>query len=314
MTSDRPMVLHPRVVTRTGGGPEKTIFNSARFLVPYGYDVLCAYMHPPQDRGFGELQKKAQALGAPLVGIPDRGPWDWRTVRQLLAICREHQVAIWHGHDYKSDFLGLLVRRWWPMRLVTTVHGWVDIKPKTLIYNPVDKFCLRFYDKVICVSADLHDECRRWRVPADRCLLIENAIDTQQYARQTPIGEAKRRLGFRTDRTLIGSVARLSEEKNLEGLILAADRLLREGKAIDLIIVGDGPERASLERLLGKLGHGDHIRLLGFRSDTTDLYQAMDMFVLNSDREGLPNVLLEAMALEVPVVATRVGGIPKVSA
>src|SRR5207249_1156362 len=70
------VVLDTRVVTGTGGGPEKTILNSPRFLSPAGYRNLCAYMHPPGDAGFEQLQRRAEACWAPLLSVTDRGPWD----------------------------------------------------------------------------------------------------------------------------------------------------------------------------------------------------------------------------------------------
>ena len=306
-----PTVLHTRVVTGTGGGPEKTILNSPRFLIPSGYQLLCAYMHPPGDPGFAELRSKAAALGAPLEGIEDRGPWDLRVFTRLLALCRRERVTIWHAHDYKSNAFGLLLRRFWPMRLVTTVHGWVKLTRRTPFYYWLDRRLLRHYDRVICVSEDLKETCVASGVRADRCSVIENAIDAAQYVRRTPIEEAKRRAGFEPRRLLIGTVGRLSEEKDFVGLIRAVDRLLDQGIDAGLVILGEGDQRPELEALVHSLGRQDRIRLLGYRPDTIDLYEAMDVFVLNSHREGFPNVLLEAMAMEVPAVATRIAGVPR---
>jgi glycosyltransferase involved in cell wall biosynthesis len=311
MANETPLVLHTRVVTGTGGGPEKTILNSPRFLEPYGYRALCVYMHPPGDPGFEELRVKARQLDAPLVGIEDRGPWDVRVVRRLLEICRRERVSIWHGHDYKSNAIGLLLRRFWPMTLVSTVHGWGVLTGRTPFYNKIDRVCLRWYDRVIAVSDDLMQACLDAGTRPERCQVIENAIDTQEWSRRMTPQESKRRLGFDPNRLLVSAVGRLSDEKNFDGLIRAADRLWREGLDFDLIIVGEGDRRPALESLIRQLDRSDRVRLLGFRSDTVDLYQAMDVFVLGSLREGLPNVVLEAMAMEVPVVATRVAGVPR---
>src|SRR5713101_3169201 len=95
-----PVVLHTRVTNGSGGGPDKTILNSPRFLTS-SYRMLCAYMHPPGDPGFEKLKAKASLWHAPLLSVPDRGPWDWHVVAELLRICRREQVSIWHGHDYK---------------------------------------------------------------------------------------------------------------------------------------------------------------------------------------------------------------------
>jgi glycosyltransferase involved in cell wall biosynthesis len=307
-----PVVLDVRVVTGSGGGPDKTILHSPRFLP--GYRNLCAYLHPPGDPGFEALRRQAAQLQAPLVEIPDRGPWDGRVAVALVRLCRRERVRIWHGHDYKSNALGLLVRQFWPMRLVTTVHGWVQHTWRTPLYYAIDRLCLPRYEQVICVSADLHERCRACGVPERRCRVIENGIDTAEYARRRSPAEAKAWLGLPPGRLLIGAVGRLSAEKGFDLLIRAASALLSQGHDISLALIGAGDERPRLQALIAELGCGERVRLWGYQADTVGLYEAMDVFALSSLREGLPNVLLEAMALEVPVVATRVGGVPRLIA
>lgn len=309
-----PVVLDARVVCGTGGGPDKTILNSPRFLEPMGYRNLCAYLHPPGDPGFAVLRRRAEAWNAPLIAIPDRGPWDRRVVTELLAVCRREQVAIWHGHDYKTNALGLLLRKLWPMRLVTTVHGWVKHTARTPIYYSIDRWSLRRYEVVISVSDDLHRRCQELGVPAERCILLENGIDTRQFARSRPREEAKRCLGIPAGRLVIGAIGRLSEEKGFDLLIHAVDELLNRGFDVELRIAGDGDQHGHLSALICSLRREDRIQLVGFQADTVPLYEALDVFALSSLREGLPNVVLEAMALGVPVVATRVAGIPRLIA
>ena len=306
------VVLHVRVVTGTGGGPEKTILNSPGHLEKRGYLGVCAYLHPPHDPGFAEIQKRAQALSVDLISVPDRGPWDLRVVWQLLQLCREKKVTIWHGHDYKSNAIGLLIRLFHRMHLVTTVHGWVRHTKRTPLYYWIDRLSLRFYKRIVCVSEDLMQACIASGVPPAKCRLILNAIDTTVYAPSSDLSSSRERLGIPTDRFLIGSVGRLSVEKGYNFLIDAVNRVLKDGHNISLLIIGDGDIRGDLEAQIEHLGLHDRIQLAGYQSNTIDWYRAMNLFVLASLREGLPNVLLEAMAMEVPVVVTRVGGIPQV--
>jgi glycosyltransferase involved in cell wall biosynthesis len=307
-----PVVLDGRVVTGTGGGPDKTILNSPRFLEPRGYRNLCAYLHHPADAGFDILRVRAESWNAPLISILDHGPLDWRVFTQLLAVCRRERVAIWHGHDYKTNALGLLLRRFWPMRLVTTVHGWgVKHTRRTTLYYAIDRRCLPHYEVVIAVSSDLHQSCLEYGVPAERCILVENGIDTEQFARTQDREHAKARFGVPRGRLLIGAIGRLSEEKGFDRLIRAADRLIASGAEVELRIAGDGNQASGLHELIRSLGQEDRIRLIGFQSDTRPFFEAMDIFALSSLREGLPNVVLEAMAMEVAVVATRIAGVPR---
>jgi glycosyltransferase involved in cell wall biosynthesis len=308
---NKPVVLDARVVTESGGGPDKTILNSPRFFEPLGYRNLCAYMHPPGDAGFEALQQKAAVWGAPLFSIPDRGAWDWKVVTTLLELCRRERVAIWHGHDYKSNALGLLLRRFWPMRLVTTVHGWVKETRRTPLYYKIDQLCLPRYESVICVSDDLYERSRACGVPAQRCCVIENGIDTEQFRRRQTTEEAKPKLGWPRERFIIGGVGRLSPEKGFDLLLRAARQLVERGLDVGVVIAGEGAEKTNLEALAGELGLAERVKLLGYCGDTRPVFEAMDVFALSSLREGLPNVVLEALAMETPVVATRIAGVPR---
>ncbi len=306
-----PVVLDARVVTGSGGGPDKTILNSPRFLEPLGYKMVCAYLHPPADPGFEVLRGKAAKYNAPLVEIPDRGAWDWRVVTEALAVCKREKVTVWHGHDYKTNALGLLLKRLWPMRLVTTVHGWVQHTRRTPLYYRIDQLCLPRYERVICVSDDLLESCLAAGVPAKNCVLLENGIDTTEYARRQTVAEAKAARGLPTDGVVIGAVGRLSGEKGFDVLIRSTHALVSRGLDVRTVIVGEGGERANLERLIRELDLGDRVRLAGWQAEVRPYFEAMDVFALSSLREGLPNVLLEAMALEVPIVSTRVNGVPR---
>jgi glycosyltransferase involved in cell wall biosynthesis len=310
LNSTHPTVFDTRVVTGSGGGPDKTILNSPRFLDSLGYRMLCGYLTPPNDPGYADIVTKAAKYRAPLVSIPDRGPLDPKLVWELLKVCRDEHVRVWHGHDYKTNALGLALRPFHRMRLVTTVHGWVHNTARTPLYYKIDKFCLKRYERVYCVSPDLVDECKAAGVRHDKLLLLENGIDTVEYTRRKTVAEAKAELGLPTDRVVIGAAGRLEPEKAFDLLIRAAAEL-KAGHNVGLVIVGEGHDRPRLEALAAELGITDRVKLAGWQSDVKRWFEAMDVFALSSRREGLPNVLLEAMALGVPCVATRIAGVPR---
>ncbi|MEQ9407823.1 MAG: glycosyltransferase family 4 protein [Fuerstiella sp.] len=309
--SKAPFVLHTRVVTGTGGGPEKTILNSPRFLRQHGIDSACLFMRPPDDPGFATLQDKAAAADAEIIGADDRGPFDLQVVRECIRLCRSRGVEIWHAHDYKSNALGLLVRQFHRMHLVTTAHGWVRFTSRTPLYYRIDRFCMKRYEQVICVSPDLYDRCLAAGVKDWRLKLIDNAIVVRDYDPAPPSVVERRAAGFDDDDIVLGAVGRLSEEKGFAHLIDAVARLVREGRAVRLMIAGDGHLKKSLQDRIDQLQLQDRVRLTGFLDDPRRLYRVIDVFVLSSLREGLPNVVLEAMASQRAVVTTRVNGIPR---
>jgi glycosyltransferase involved in cell wall biosynthesis len=307
-------VLHTRVVSGTGGGPDGTILRSAAALADTRYWLMAAFMHRPGDPGLAVLRQRAEAAGCPLIDVPDRGPFDPSVVATFSRLCRRLQVRVWHGHDYKSNLIGLLLRPFHPLKLVTTVHGWVRQTRRTPLYYAIDRWCLPRYGQVICVSDDLANQVRRLGVPPERCTTIQNGVDERTFRRRHPPVESplRARLAVPPDRLVVGAVGRLSPEKGFDDLIRASAPLLTAGLDFEVWIVGDGPARPALERQIRAGGLEDRVRLLGFWPEPVELYHALDLFALSSRREGLPNVVLEALAMEVPVIATRVGGVPEI--
>jgi glycosyltransferase involved in cell wall biosynthesis len=159
--------------------------------------------------------------------------------------------------------------------------------------------------KTVVISQVLeHIAARDYRVPQDRLAYIPNAIDTDRFK---PAGDPRMRaaLGVPPGRLLVGAVARLRPEKDL-GLLIRAVPHLRDVDA-HVAIVGDGSERAGLERLAAECGVADRVTFAGASHETWRVYPAFDVFALTSRTEQAPLTVLEAMACGLPVVATAVG-------
>lgn len=305
----RPIVVaHARIVSGTGGGPEKTILATPRHLKGSRYTAFALYLHAPGDPGVAVLQRRAEAAGCELVLVPDPYPFDPRTLRRLVAIARERKVGIWHGHDYKSNFYGLYVAKQLSIPFVTTMHGWVKPSWKTPLYFAIDRWCLRRARAVMAVSQDLYEAAQRARVDPRRLSRIENGIDTELFRRRCAPAQSALRVQ-RPAPFVIGAVGRLSVEKGFDLLIRACEALLERGHEFELWIAGEGDQEANLRAQIAASPHRERLRLMGFQEDTRALFESFDLFALSSLREGLPNVVLEAMALELPVLATRCGGL-----
>lgn len=306
--ADTIHVLHARIVSGTGGGPEKTILNSPRFLAGTRWRESALYLHAPGDPGIEILRARAAERNCPFFTIADPWPIDFRTLWKCARLCREQDVRIWHGHDYKSNLFGVLLARWCKLRLFTTVHGWVKYTSRTPLYFAIDRWALKRYEEVVCVSQDLYDECAKLGVPDERLSLVENAIDTDEFRRRAPAAQSPLRRDMPRGRLLIGAVGRLSDEKGFHWLIEAVERLALRGVDLELWIAGEGDQQERLAAQIAASPARERLKLLGFRKDAQELFAAFDVFALSSLREGLPNVVLEAMAMEVPVLATKCGG------
>ena len=147
-------------------------------------------------------------------------------------------------------------------------------------------------------------------VDVQRVIWEPNGVDCGTFTRQRSVALAKQHRGWDPDRLVVGAIGRLAPEKGFDRLVSNFAQLLDRGLDADLVVAGAGECEADLRRQIGATGHGANIRLLGFVSDVRSLYEGLDLLVLSSRREGLPNVVLEAMAMGVPVVATAIAGLP----
>lgn len=295
-------VLDAGIVAGAGGGIEKTLLAAARFHEGAGYRSVLALVHPALDPGFEKLRARAAELRVELHDRAEMFPFSPLTVAWFARLCREHGVDIWHAHDYKTDLIGLLLQPLLGFSLVSTLHGWSEDTRRTRLYFALDRRVIRRYEQVIAVSSGLHSEARRLGVPRERLSLIENGVDTEEYrCSGVPRSTASA--------LHIGAAGRLTPEKGFLELIAAVEALLEEGHDIRLSIAGDGPQRGALEERIGASRHPARLALVGFIDDMRTFYAELDLFCLSSLREGLPNVVLEAMAMSLPVVATTAGGL-----
>lgn len=304
-------ILELRSVRGTGGGPEKTILQGAALTDPARYAVTVCYLREPGDPLFG-IGAWAARLGLDYQEIEERHPLDTGVFKALRRLIRERRIEIVHSHEYKTDLLAWMLARAEPVVPLATVHGWTGhSRRERRLYYPVDKRLLAFFPRLIAVSGEIRGELLRRGARPERVTTILNGIDPALF-RRDPAREpaARAALGLAPEDVVLGAVGRLEPQKRFDLLLEAFAELRRDGArpGLRLVLAGEGSARAGLEAAARRLGVEESCRFLGHRSDVAEVHHAFDLFVQSSDYEGTPNAVLEAMALETPVVATAAGG------
>lgn len=306
----RPIrVLELRSVRGTGGGPEKTILLGSAGTDPTRFAITVCYIRDERDTIFS-VDARAAGLGVDYVELRERHSFDWAIWRQLRHLIHDRGIDIVHAHEYKTDFLAWLLSKVEPVIPMATAHGWTGHSSRERrLYYPLDKRLLAVFPKVLAVSDDIRQEIVRAGARPERVRTVLNGIDHERFRRDPSREPAIRsQLGIGRETFVIGAVGRLEPQKRFDLLIDAIDALRARHADLQLLIVGDGSLREQLADRIARLGLQAHCRLLGQRADIIELHHGFDLFVQSSDYEGTPNAVLEAMALETPVVATSAGG------
>jgi glycosyltransferase involved in cell wall biosynthesis len=222
----------------------------------------------------------ARAQGLVAHCIDAFGRVNFAAVGKLRALIGDNQIDILHTHGYKTDSIGLLATRGTGCKLVATPHGWsVDAGIKLAVYEALDRFLFRFCDAVVPLSQTLYSE---QRVAA-------------------PLVELRQSGGY-----VVGYIGQLIARKGLDCLLRAFAAWDHPAK--QLVLVGEGPQRAELEQLARELSVDDSVQFVGFQSERIAWLRGFDVFVLPSHLEGIPRCLMEAMAARVPVIASDIPG------
>ncbi|MEJ8547781.1 glycosyltransferase [Brevibacillus borstelensis] len=296
------------------GGAEQHILNLLSSLPADEVEttVVCFY-----DSLFASKLRKA---GVPVIALDRFGRFDVRLLQALREVFRSFQPHLIHTHGVKANFFSRLASWGSGATLLTTVHSSLRYDyAHPLAYALVslmERGTRRWNRHYIAISEAIAEILRKGGVPREQISVIYNGTDLSPY-RQTQLRESdrtSRRAEWKIppDAFLFGTVARFVPVKGLPLLVDAFAQLakeVREGPMPYLVLVGDGPERVVLEAKVREHGLEDRVRFAGFRQDIPACLHACDVFVHSSLYEGLGYTIIEAMASEIPVVASHVGGV-----
>ena len=313
MSAPKVRLLELRNTYKWGGGPDKTILLSAERHDTSRVNVVVVYIRDARDRDF-EIGTRARANGLSFYEIVEHSKFDLNVLRTIRDIVIRHDINLIHSHDYKSDFFAYLVRKWlWRRRiaLISTAHAWVILGPRGEFYRKLDLKLMKRFDHLIAVSHATKAEMVDAGVPEDIITVIHNGIDMETWVSARATGNIREELKLSPSSPVIGYVGRISPEKDLETWLRAAALIASSAPDAQFVLAGDGRDgntQGQLQQLAESLGIADRVVFAGYRQNLLPVYAAFNIFLLTSRREGLPNSILEAMAMRLPVVTTDVAG------
>lgn len=304
------------LVTKPGtfGGGERIAADVTKRLDQERFSATLCMTRPPPDpnrpggEGFPAFAEELEEAGVRLLVLPRRSRFDVLSWRPLHKLLRDERIEVLHSHMFGSNVSGVIMGRLAGVpAVVAHEHTW-SFEGQPLRRFLDRELIARLSDAFVAVSSE--DKRRMIEIEGidpDDIVHIPNGVPATQPAEPKDL---RPELGLGPDDVVVGSVGVLRPQKAFDVLIRAASVVRSRFPAVKFIIAGPGRQRESLEALIRELDLGEVVRLLGARTDVPDLLGAFDVAVCSSDFEGSPLSVMEYMEAGLPVVSTRVGGVP----
>jgi len=287
------------------GGAERCLVELATRLDPTRFHVAVFALagHPPAPRQ--GLVERLERAGLPVHFLGcDRGWQVLTAVRSLSKLLREHRTQLVQTFLFHANLVGLWAALQAGVPHVVTSVRVADPRPWRMW---MERWGTARADRIACVSEGVADHCRRYGFPHEKLVVIPNGIDLVRLSHVEPAD--LRRLGVEPGHRAFLFAGRLDRQKGIDAFLPLATKILEEFPDWEWIVVGDGPLRTRLIQQASASPAGRRIHFLGWQPDVSPIMAASEVLVLPSRWEGMPNVVLEAMACGKPVLATRTEGV-----
>ena len=294
-------------------GGEKVLFDLAMSMEERGHEVSVVCPDP------GQLPDELRKAGIESTIIPFHKTYDIRAARRLAQFIKSKKIDVLHSHGMLTNIISRVAGKMANVPVsVSTEHLTMELgrggrstetieRLKARYYRMLDNYTSRYNQQVIAVSNAVRDDLVEQGIPVSRITVIQNGINIPDI--DPAAGNRIRlELGIKPEETVVGAVGRLSPQKDYPTLLRAFKEVNKSCPDAVLMIAGEGHLRKNLEKLADDLGIGERVKFLGYRSNVLEIVSSFDIYVLSSLWEGLPLAVLEAMAMEKPVVATSVPG------
>ncbi|MFT6087119.1 MAG: glycosyltransferase involved in cell wall biosynthesis [Glaciecola sp.] len=237
--------------------------------------------------------------------LPMAHKFDYKAVTKLANYIKKNNIDAVHTHGYKSDVIGVLAAKIARVPVIVTPHGFENAKDvKLRLFIWLGCQAMKFADHVVPLSPQLVEDCKHYSITEPQLVYIQNGVDLSEVERfkNKPLSltKTKKRVGF---------IGQMISRKNIIDLLDVFNALHKKMDNVELVLLGDGDSRATLEEYTQTLESKDDIHFLGYRDDRLDYLKSFDLFVMTSTLEGIPRCLMEACAMETPVAAYDIAGI-----
>jgi glycosyltransferase involved in cell wall biosynthesis len=310
----RYRVLH--VIDHLGsGGAQEAVCQLVKYGQKDRFQAEVVTLH-----GFGHYWEVLRSWGVPVHSLV---PQEFARAAipliflRLIGFLARHRYDVVHTHLIGANVLAAPLAALYrvPVRFTHDQTN-DDVRDCSFVHRWLDALANRLNHHVIAVSSSIRTFlCRKERVPADKISVIYNSVDLGRFSPNSDPGAqalARQKWGLPAGALIVGGVGRLHYQKNFPLFLEVATEVCAQLPEVIFLIAGEGPERAALEEMSRKSGLADRVRFLGFVKEMPELYQSLDLLLLTSHFEGTPLTVLEAMAMGVPVVASRVDGVEEV--
>ncbi|MCK4672937.1 glycosyltransferase [bacterium] len=291
-------------------GPESKALETCSKFNRQKFETIIVY-----SKG-GRLLKEFKDIGVKVEQFDTKSKLNLYEVLYLYHLIKVNKINIVQTHGLRVDFFGFLAARLAGVPHIITRHVALSHHLRSnlqkKLYMLFDNIALKSAAKIITVSKIVeNDLVAKQGINRNKIVTIYNGVDLGRFSKVTPQTKIKMREEFGIDsrKQVVGMIAQLTNWKGIPYFLRAIPLILKRCPNVVFLIIGDGGERRNLETMVETLGISPYVIFAGFRRDIPEIISIMDISVLSSLREGLPNVLLESMAMRKPIVATDVGGV-----
>jgi glycosyltransferase involved in cell wall biosynthesis len=258
---------------------------------------------PPQERH--SLLDRLKESQIPVHFLDLRSAWEYfRGARHLAAMLREQRPEIVQTFLFHANVLGTRAARAAGVKHLVTNIRVAD--PRRWRSN-LEQWTTSNADRIVCVSQGVKEFCQRSGFAAEKLVVIPNGIEVERWS--SAAAADLRALGVPPGRRVFAFVGRLDKQKGLDRFFAELPRVFQQLHQHDFLVVGDGKLRSALENLAAQFGVADRVHFAGWQQNIPGVLAASDLLVLPSRWEGMPNVVLEAMAAGRPLVTTQAEGV-----